>query len=380
MPFVRRFLATLVVLFATLGGATAHQVDSVELEFLRTENEWRLVGLLDLGYMDPNSRGVDGAPPIFREDVMKYSPAQIEETRRMAEETMRQLLTLTYQGKAVPWRISLPNLDEQPVVLPEETGGWALSKAVISVDALPGPGELEAHWNDDQQSELIIIIEESGSGDVGLLSISSGMSATLLEVGEGEGPEAVMSQPTKTAQSQSWLVSGYTHVLPTGLDHILFIFGLFLLAPRWKPLLLQSLLFTLAHSITLGLAVFGFVSLPEKLVGVLIATSIAWIGIENLFTKKLKPQRLFLVFGFGLLHGLGFAGDLREKIGHLSSEQVILPLISFNVGVELAQVSVLILSFLILWPLRRWTRQFQIAGSVLVALAGLFWMITSLLE
>ncbi len=380
MPFFRHFLATFIGLFGYLGGASAHQVDSVELEFLRTGEEWRLAGLLDLGYMDPNTRGIQGAPPLFREDVMKYPPAKIEATRRMAEETMRQLLTLKYNGKTIPWRISLPNLEEPPVVLPEETGGWALSKAVISVDAQPGPGELVAHWNDDQQSELIIIIEELGSGDVGLLSISSGMSATLIEVGEGEGPEAVVSQPTRAAQSQSWLVSGFTHVLPTGLDHILFIFGLFLLAPRWKPLLLQSLLFTLAHSITLALAVFGVVSLPEKLVGVLIATSIAWIGVENLFTKKLKPQRLFLVFAFGLLHGLGFAGDLREKIGHLSREQMVMPLVSFNIGVELAQVSVLIVSFLLLWPLRRWTRQFQITGSVLVALAGIFWMVTTLLE
>jgi hypothetical protein len=312
--------------------------------------------------------------------VMNYSPAQIEEIRRLAEETMRQLLTLRYQGKTMPWRISLPNLEEQPVVLPEETGGWALSKAEISMDAQPGPGELVVHWNDDQQSELIIVIEEEGSGEIGLLSISSGTSAMLIRVGEGEGPEAEVTLPTRGAQSQTWLVSGFTHVLPTGLDHILFIFGLFLLAPRWKPLLVQSLLFTLAHSITLALAVFGFVSLPEKLVGVLIATSIAWIGVENLFTKKLKPQRMFLVFGFGLLHGLGFAGDLQEKIGHLSRDQVVMPLVSFNIGVELAQVSVLIISFALLWPLRRWTRQFQLAGSVLVALAGAFWVVATLLE
>ncbi len=170
------------------------------------------------------------------------------------------------------------------------------------------------------------------------------------------------------------MVSGFRHVVPTGLDHLLFIIGLFLLAPRWKPLMGQSLLFTVAHSITLALAVFGIISLPTILIEILIAASIAWIGIENLLLKDLKPSRLFLVFGFGLLHGMGFAGSLKEKLGDLSGKQIAMPLVSFNLGVELAQIAVLAVSFLILLPLRKWTRQFQVVGSVLVALAGLFWM------
>ncbi len=88
--------------------------------------------------------------------------------------------------------------------------------------------------------------------------------------------------------------------------------------------------------------------------------------------KKLKPSRLYLVFGFGLLHGMGFASVLREKLGDLSGGQIALPLVSFNVGVELAQITVLAVSFLILWPLRKWTSQFQAIGSILVAIAGLF--------
>ena len=190
------------------------------------------------------------------------------------------------------------------------------------------------------------------------------MSDTILEL---EAPAAgattsAAKTPSRAAQSESWIISGYRHVIPLGLDHLLFIFGLFLLAPRWKPLLGQSLLFTVAHSITLALAIFGIISLPSILIEILIAASIAWIGIENLLMKELKPSRLFLVFGFGLLHGMGFASVLREKLGDLSGKQIALPLVSFNVGVELAQITVLACAFLLLWPLRKWTRNIPNGG------------------
>ena len=247
-------------------------------------------------------------------------------------------------------------------------------RTVIATTARPGPGKLEVFWNDNLASELIVIIEEGEN--LGLLSISSGMSETVLSLGTPTQETAALSQetPSKWAQFGSWIISGYHHVIPLGLDHLLFIFGLFLLAPRWKPLLGQSLLFTLAHSITLALAIFQVISLPPILVEILIAASIAWIGIENLIMKELKASRLVLVFGFGLLHGLGFASVLREKLGDLTGSALALPLVSFNLGVELAQVTVLTASFLLLWPLRRHTRKFQTIGSIFVALAGLFWM------
>ena len=371
---------SLLALFTILPRASAHQVDSVELELLRTDGKWKLEGLLDIAYMLPESRGVDAAPPLFRKDVMAYPKAKQDRIAREAERTMRKLLVLKYNGKELPWKIRFPDFEKDPLVLPPETGGWALMKAEITVDQQPGPGKLEAFWKDDQQSELIVIIEEGN--DIGLLSISSGMSDTLLAVAtpvggtanQRESTEAVSTSPSKPAQAESWIISGFRHVVPLGLDHLLFIIGLFLLAPRWKPLLSQSLTFTLAHSITLALAILGFITLPSRIVEILIATSIAWIGIENLIVKELKPSRLFLVFGFGLVHGLGFAGVLREKLGNLTGHQLALPLVSFNIGVELAQVTVIICAFAIFWPLRKWAKQARMIGSTIVALAGLFWM------
>ncbi len=364
----------LSILTMTMVTAPAHQVDSVELEFLQAEGKWKLEGLLDIAYMLPEVRGVEGAPPLYRDAVMNAPKTEHERILREAENTMRKLLSLKYNGRELKWDIRFPDFESEPLVLPPETGDWALMNAEITTDAKPGPGTLEAFWHDDQESELIIIIEEGEN--LGLLSISSGMSDKILKVEASIAGEAasVSKTPSRAAQSESWIISGFRHVIPLGLDHLLFIFGLFLLAPRWKPLLGQSLLFTVAHSITLALAIFGLITLPSILIEILIAASIAWIGIENLLVKELKRSRLYLVFGFGLLHGMGFASVLREKLGDLSGPQIALPLVSFNVGVELAQITVLACSFLLLLPLRKWTKQFQTVGSVLVALAGLFWM------
>jgi hydrogenase/urease accessory protein HupE len=164
-------------------------------------------------------------------------------------------------------------------------------------------------------------------------------------------------------------------VVPLGLDHMLFILGLFLMVPQWKPLLKQSLMFTLAHSVTLVLSILGFISLPSKLVEILIAFSIAFIGVENLVSKKVGNLRLGLVLAFGLIHGMGFASVLAEKLESIPRERLTVPLVSFNVGVELAQITVLCVAFLVLWPLRKWENKVQVLGSILVTCAGLGWMI-----
>ena len=172
---------------------------------------------------------------------------------------------------------------------------------------------------------------------------------------------------------------GYTHILPKGLDHILFVVGLFLLGTRWRPLLLQVTLFTIAHSVTLGLSMLGVVSLPSSIVEPLIAFSIAYVAVENLFTTELSRWRGALVFLFGLLHGLGFAGVLGE-LG-MPPGQFGLALVSFNVGVELGQLSVIALAALAVgwWRLsnlERYRRWVVVPVSLAIALVGLYWTAT----
>ena len=136
-----------------------------------------------------------------------------------------------------------------------------------------------------------------------------------------------------------YIVIGFTHIVPKGLDHILFVVGLYLLSPRWKPLLVQVTAFTLAHSVTLALGMLGLVSVPASIVEPLIALSIVFVAVENLFTDRMSRHRAIIVFGFGLLHGLGFAGVLNE-IG-LSPAHFVSGLIAFNIGVEAGQLAVI---------------------------------------
>ena len=172
-----------------------------------------------------------------------------------------------------------------------------------------------------------------------------------------------------------WIKSGFAHVVPLGADHILFILGIFLLCPRLKPLLGQSLLFTLAHSITLTMAVKGWVSFNTTYIEILIATSIAWIGIENLWLKKVGKRRIILIFAFGLLHGLGFASILGEILESVDSSRHLLPLVGFNIGVEIAQVAILVVAWTVLRYLKSWEKPIQILGSIAIAAAGILWMI-----
>ena len=170
---------------------------------------------------------------------------------------------------------------------------------------------------------------------------------------------------------------GFIHILPEGLDHILFVLGLYLLSTQLKPLLVQVTAFTVAHSLTLGLGLYGVVQLPSSIVEPLIAASIVYVAVENLVTSKLHPWRPMVVFCFGLLHGLGFASVLQD-IG-LPRADFVTGLIAFNVGVEFGQLSVIALAWVAtgFWfSTRPWYRsRVVVPASAAIAFIGLFWTI-----
>ena len=205
------------------------------------------------------------------------------------------------------------------------------------------------------------------------------------ELIEGGKKSKLFSLNTKTEVGffqnfKTYAKLGFKHIIPKGLDHILFVLALFLLSPKLKPLVIQISIFTLAHTITLFLGVLDIITIPGIIVEPLIALSICFIAIENLFTENIKRTRPYLIFFFGLLHGLGFARVLNE-IG-VSSDLFFLSLISFNVGVELGQISIIILSYLFIallfqkksWYKNRITRPI----SIIVALIGFYWFVQRL--
>jgi hydrogenase/urease accessory protein HupE len=178
--------------------------------------------------------------------------------------------------------------------------------------------------------------------------------------------------PTRFDVIRQYLALGFTHILPGGIDHILFVLGLFLLATSMRALLSQITAFTIAHSISLALTMYGVVSLPSRVVEPAIALSIACVAIENVITSRLHPWRVVVVFLFGLLHGMGFAGVLHE-LG-LPRRQFVPALVSFNVGVEAGQLVVIAIAMLLFAQWLR-NRRFVVTCSVAIAMTGLFWTV-----
>ena len=205
---------------------------------------------------------------------------------------------------------------------------------------------------------------------------------SVLERGARSDPYALagpVEPPTTVSLGRQYLGLGFVHIVPRGLDHILFVLGLFLLGTRTPPLVWQVSAFTVAHAATLSLAVFEIVALPARVVEPLIALSIVYVAVENVLTARLTPWRPAVVFGFGLLHGLGFAGVL-DQLG-LPEQERLLGLLSFNVGIELGQLLVIAVALASVgWYRRRpWYRaRIAVPLSVAIAGVGLFWAVERL--
>ena len=271
--------------------------------------------------------------------------------------------TYTMTGQPVTWRY-------QGIEVPE-VGDTRLSRlSLIRYQADYPAGANSAQWSYAAEYGANVI-SFSGPGQAEKISF-------WLESGQQSPAYGLTDEVRSRAWSEvalDYLQLGFLHILPKGTDHILFVLGLFLLSHRLTPLLWQVTAFTVAHSITLAMSIYGLISLPSNLVETLIALSIVYVGVENILTRQLKPWRIVIVFGFGLLHGMGFAGVLLE-LG-LPESEFINALVSFNIGVELGQLTVIILALAAVFWLRRnpefYRRLVVIPGSLAIALMGLYW-------
>ncbi len=186
-----------------------------------------------------------------------------------------------------------------------------------------------------------------------------------------------MAGMSKTNVGWMYLRLGFTHILPLGLDHILFVLSIFLLSSRLSTVLWQATAFTVAHSITLGLAMYGYIRPLPAVIEPVIALSIFFVAVENILVQKLKPGRLAVVFLFGLVHGMGFASALTE-LG-LPPSDYLLSLLSFNAGVELGQVSVILAAYLLVgrwFSEKPWYRNRVVTpASLMIALIAIYWTV-----
>jgi hypothetical protein len=175
---------------------------------------------------------------------------------------------------------------------------------------------------------------------------------------------------------------GFKHIIPQGLDHVLFIIGLCLIHTRIKPIIYQATAFTLAHTIALALSMKDIIVAPPQLIEPVIALTIAFVAVENLILSKAKPWRLLIVFLFGLVHGMGFASSLNE-IG-LPPGNFATSILLFNLGVEVCQVLIIAAVFgLLILPFKekgwyRWRIVYPV--SVMIALISSYWTVLRIME
>jgi hypothetical protein len=195
-------------------------------------------------------------------------------------------------------------------------------------------------------------------------------SATVGATGASFDPDAL----PWWRQLLVYLRLGFHHIVPEGTDHILFVLGLFFLGITWRKLLSQTTVFTVAHATTLFLSTYGIFRLPSHIVEPAIALSISYIALENVFRPRLGISRLAIVFGFGLVHGLGFASSLSDV--PFPKHQFLFALLGFNFGVDFGQLFVIGLAFLAVGWFRdkTWFRpRIAIPCSVAIACVGLIW-------
>jgi hypothetical protein len=301
--------------------------------------------------------------------------ASLEKAARIwaLQSLLEHALALDADGRRVPLTLREVSLDE-------------VGDAVVSVVGGRPPDVRVATWRMTLASAAYPLTVRAGSRET--LQMVEGRGAA--------GPFALGASRAERPFLRS-VVLGFTHILPRGLDHILFVAGLALLAARkdgrahrlagpphagartgpWGRLVLLVSSFTVAHSLTLGLGLYGIVAPPAHVVEPLIALSVAYVGIENLTVSTQSRARVAVVFAFGLLHGLGFAGVLA---GAAASPTAWLPtLIGFNAGVELGQLAVLLATCALVRAAAAFGEQSAASvtrtASAAVALTGIIWTI-----
>ncbi|MCB1859696.1 MAG: HupE/UreJ family protein [Gammaproteobacteria bacterium] len=290
------------------------------------------------------------------------------------EELQRQLMAFLprlYQGARLEAAGQPLALRLSGIHIPE-VGDLELARESILMLTAERPSSVtELIWSWDARfGDSVIRVTSSASDSAYSAYLRSGQPSAPI-------PLSGDVQPSSGKLFLNYLAVGFTHILPKGLDHILFVIGLFLLNARFKPLLWQVSAFTLAHTLTLALGIYGVIRISPAVVEPLIAASIVYVCLENLHSDRMSRWRPLVVFAFGLLHGLGFAGVLLE-IG-LNPSYFATGLIAFNLGVELGQLVVIggcFLSVGLWFRDKPWYRRLiTTPASILIALVGSYWFL-----
>ena len=383
----------LLCLLTFLSTARAHVIDQVsgQLKIEGTKFDIRLI--IDAGYCLPEFRGDSGITAPDSAWINGLSEEEHSRLRSEAEKYLREALILMQDGTKLDYAITFTDYENKPYQFYDSMFGAPTLRLALEGEFLPTGGEFQASWKDPFEASLLIVFHKKNE-EGWLRSVSVQMEPqTTKNLGihidsfEKVAPSQESETTTQNQQDPKITITskqtgllgfiriGFNHVIPDGFDHILFIVGLFLFRPKWRPLFHQSLAFTVAHSATLAMSLLGVMTFSGKWVESLIALSIVYVAVENLRMKeeeKMKWRRLILVFAFGLLHGLGFGAMMRSL---MPAENPIIPILGFNIGVEFGQILVLAICFLLFGWLSKNFKWVRIIGSSAIGITGFFWFI-----
>ncbi|MEL6607392.1 MAG: HupE/UreJ family protein [Pseudomonadota bacterium] len=381
---VRALLMSMVAAITLATSVAAHETapavasvsvgsDTVDITLIANA-EALLAGIDTAEYADTND-----APQAAEYDRLRaLEPAELAAAFEAAWPELRSAFVLTNAGDLT--------LDSVEVAVVENLELSRESRLVMSAPVDAGAegvtfGLAEGRGN--------LIVRQTVGDEVFAEFLDAGQMSELL-------PVQGVVQETAGEAFVRFVIEGFEHIIPKGLDHILFVLGLFFFALAWSPILWQVTAFTVAHTVTLALATLGVVNIPDDwmwLVEALIALSITYVAIENILQPKLGWWRPAVVFGFGLLHGLGFASVLGD-LG-LAQGQFVVSLIAFNIGVEIGQLAVILAAFVLILlgvqaarmarledpeeqmvrDLPEMYRANAIVGSIIIGIIGAYWFI-----
>lgn len=290
-----------------------------------------------------------------RERLLAVAPQLWEVRSGTKVSTVRDLKVELLPGDNVSFQFVFPR-----------PPGVSLRLSALKLPELP-----ESH------RQFVIISDENGS--VITKKLLKAEDFTLeVPVGEAGSAGKIPTSAGNLATAWEFVKLGIVHIWQ-GYDHLLFLFALLLVCRTFRSIVAIISCFTVAHSLTLGLATLNLIDLPSRIVEAAIAASIVFVGGENLFRRDHEPRgRWVLTFAFGLIHGFGFASVLRDLGVAPEFGDIALPLFTFNLGVEIGQIAIASVVLPVIWQLRK--RQEFVKNGVpvlsgLVACAGLYWLI-----
>jgi len=367
---VSRFLLLLLVLGGLAGQAQAHMLNMTRAT-LTIKADGELV--LDLQVDLQNS--LVGAETYYNISHLKR-PLDNPQLSQVLDQ-MIPAIQIQADGQVLLWKLEQLQMPQQPRADFINMMSWPRSQIRLVSQLPAGSNTLRGKFSGQYYFEEPIALTFTSTDG------KDSMSRWI--VNRQASPDYSLTGVVTQAPPAIWptvaeyLRLGFKHILPQGYDHLLFVLGLLLASLSLRSLLGQITLFTLAHSITLITAAMGLYKIPTGFVEPMIALSIVWVGIENLWSKSPGVGRYSLIFMFGLLHGMGFASALAEQ--GLPAYGALLSLFSFNVGVELGQLSFILLCMSFWIPTREksWYRAgILMPGSVVIALVAAVWAVQRL--